>query len=67
MIWLNNIKGEFICNLKNDVYFKIKSLVIVLFGYLLLVIYMCRVCENMNKVMLCNDVWYIEINFLVYY
>lgn len=67
MTWLNNTKGEFICNSKNDVHFKIKSPVIALFRHLLSVTYMCRARENMNKVMLCNYVWYIETNFPVHY
>lgn len=67
MTWLNNTKGEFICNSKNDVHFKIKSPVIDLFRHLLSVTYMCRARENMNKVMLCNYVWYIETNFPVHY
>lgn len=67
MTWLNNTKGEFICNSKNDVHFKIKSPVIALFRHLLSVTYMCRAREKMNKVMLCNDVWYIETNFPVHY
>lgn len=62
---LNAIR--FICNSKNDVHFKIKSPVIDLFRHLLSVTYMCRARENMNKVMLCNDVWYIETNFPVHY